>query len=176
MAGRPCGACALPVVLRYQIVEQRKRLVPLRQLSAELREAGHPLSKDALFRHFENCVAASLLDEPDLGPTISASDDGTMARIVAFAVVDHLKNWPNIARQIHVRLILDGAIEAAEIVAQAIPETMLPGHPLCRPESELVRNVRVRVMVGDFTFYPPETGPWPIPLTTNASPHKEIEQ
>lgn len=164
-----CGACRLPPAIKHEITVQRRRLVPLRDIARQLRELGHPLGKDAIARHFELHVAP--LGDLDMPDSSDRSGDGLL---VARAVADHLKNWPSIARQVHVRLILDGAIEAAEIIAQAIPETMLPGHPLCRPESELVRNVRV--MVGDFTFYPPETGPWPIPLTTNASPHKEIEQ
>jgi hypothetical protein len=126
MAGRPCGACNLPIALRYQIVEQRRRLVPLRQLSTELREAGHPLSKDALFRHFENCVAASLLDEPDCGPTTSASDEGSMARIVATAAAEILELWPSLAGRLAERLHRDGAHEAAIIVASGMPETIRP--------------------------------------------------
>lgn len=105
-----------------------------------------------------------------------SSDCSGDGLLVARAVADHLHEWSTLARRIHARLLIDGAAEAAEIIAQAIPASMRPGDPDFLMRNDTIHNVRVRVMVGDFTFTPPATGPWPIPLTTNASPHKEIKQ
>lgn len=124
---RPCGACSLPPALQHAVLEERRRLVPLRTIAAELREAGHPLSKDALLRHFENCVPASLLDQP-------SDTTGRPDLAIAHAAADCLVRWPNLSRKLSDRLHRDGAHEAAEIVASVIPETMRPGHPLCFPE------------------------------------------
>jgi hypothetical protein len=130
---RPCGACSLPPALQHHVVEERRRLVPLRTIAGELREAGHPLSKDALFRHFETCVPASLLEEPTVG-----LDRPDLA--VARAAADCLARWSSIARSLSDRLHRDGHHEAAEIVAGVLPELMRPGHPLCLPEYQAQAN------------------------------------
>lgn len=124
---RPCGACSLPVELRAAVLQQRRNLVPLRDLSAQLREAGHPLSKDALNRHFETCVAPSTLSEADERET------ERLDLAVADAAREALKGWPSIALRLVERLQRDGLHDAAERVALAIPETMRPGHPKYLP-------------------------------------------
>jgi hypothetical protein len=132
---RPCGACSLPPALQHHVVEERRRLVPLRMIADQLREAGHPLSKDALLRHFETCVPASLLDEP-----ADTADRPDLA--VARAAADCLARWSSIARSLSDRLHRDGYHEAAEIVASVLPELMRPGHPLCLPEYQAQANSR----------------------------------
>lgn len=125
---RPCGACSLPAELRAVVLQQRRNLVPLRDISEQLGHAGYPLSKDALARHFETCVAPSVLAEAD------TRDTDRLDLAVADAARGALEGWPSIARRLTVRLHRDGLSEAAQRVALAIPETMRPGHPKCLPQ------------------------------------------
>lgn len=127
MPGRPCGACSLPAELRAAVLQQRRNLVPLRAIADQLREAGHPLSKDALNRHFETCVNPSALSEAD------QRDTERLDLAVADAAREALERWPSIALRLVQRLQFDGLAEAAERVALAIPETMRPGHPKYLP-------------------------------------------
>lgn len=70
------GLCRLLLDMRNVMDLERSRLVPLRDISRHLTEAGHPLSKDAVFRHFELHVAP--LAEAEL--FIGCSDDHAVAR------------------------------------------------------------------------------------------------
>lgn len=138
MPGRPCGACSLPAEVRARILSQRRNLVPLRTIAQQLREAGHPLSKDALFRHYENCVPASVAGEAD------THEPDRLDLAVAEAARAELVKWPSIARSLVARLLSDGLGEAAERVALAVPEMMRPGHPKCLPEYQSLPNPNAR--------------------------------
>lgn len=125
---RACGACSLPAELRAAVLQERRNLVPLRAIADQLREAGHPLSKDALNRHFETCLSPRDLSEAD------TRDGDRLDLAVADAAREALKGWPSIALKLLDRLHRDGLHEAAGRVALAIPETMRPGHPACLPQ------------------------------------------
>ena len=116
-----CGACRLPVALRAEIVQQRRRLVPIRRIAEHVKAAGYPLSASALTRHFEAHVPP--IEESDVA---AAGPDLIVARAARDVLVTHCYLASKLVR----RLLDDGAREAAAVVIEAVPETMRETLPI----------------------------------------------
>ena len=119
-----CSACRLPPLLREQLAQRGRRGIPLRTIAQWLTEQGETVHRDAVHRHLRNCVAPT--DEYDPDPNISADPAGLL---IAYAARDVLEHWPSIATRLVERLFSDGAVQAAGIVASAVPETIRPQVP-----------------------------------------------
>lgn len=111
----PCATCRLPAAVRNDVVDQHRRGVSLRDISAGLAERGHVVSRDAVHRHLNRCVAPP--DEYDTG-------EDPAGLMVAVAVSHVLDGWPNLANRLAERLMADGAVTAARIVLSRVPESL----------------------------------------------------
>lgn len=110
-----CLTCRLPSAVRQEAQQDYWRGVPLREISARLAAKDHAVSRDALHRHFQRCVA------PPEDADVTHDPAGLS---VALVVRDRLGAWPTLAQRIADDLASKGYVAAARVVVSGTPESM----------------------------------------------------
>lgn len=114
-----CRTCRLPAPLLADVERKHRRGVPYRTIAAELRAAGHPVLKDALYRHCRDHAAPADLHDVD-----HTAPEHAAGLTVAVVVADHLLRWPHLAAAVAADLRAEGLDAAADLVFATTPETM----------------------------------------------------
>lgn len=140
-----CKACRLPGPLRDKLAELHRRDVPLRLISEELAAAGHPVLKDAVWRHCRDHLPPPNYLDGGSGTTVEETAGMLVAAIVARA----FEGWPGRAGRAAAFLRAEGLTAAADVLTADLPETMRAGILACAgsPASELMEaRVLARAM------------------------------